>query len=131
MNTYGLKRRKLFSKNGIKGVIIIKKIRKAGKSILRHVLILGTIIAFFLIIFFLCDYFMGCAISDYQRQKAQEIEDTIVIDVPIPSTYGTVTIYDMDDVIYSYQGEMQILNDGTNGQPIEVVVDTKENNANE
>lgn len=102
-------------------------IKKISKSILKDILILGVIILFFLGIFFLCDYGMGYAISDYKRQQAREIEDTIVIDVPTSSSYGTVTIYDFDDVIYSYKGEMQILNDGSNGQPIEVVVDVAEN----
>lgn len=101
---------------------------KISKSILKDILILGVIILFFLGIFFLCDYGMGYAISDYQRQKALEAKENIIIDIPVPSKYGTVTIYDMDDVIYSYQGKMQILNDGTNGQPIEVVMDMKENN---
>ena len=61
------------------------------------------------------------------NQKAETQKKEITINIKTPATYGIVTIYDNDDVIYACQGDMQILNDGTNGQPIEVVVDVTNN----
>lgn len=61
--------------------------------------------------------------SESQKSNVKNLE----IEVPDVNHFGTITVYDIDGVIYSYQGEVEILNDGTNGQPIEVVLDINEN----
>ena len=61
-----------------------------------------------------------------ETNKTESVKD-LEIEVPDINHFGTITVYDIDEVIYSYQGEIEILNDGTNGQPVEVVLDIDEN----
>lgn len=61
-----------------------------------------------------------------ETNKTENVKD-LEIEVPDVNHFGTITVYDIDGVIYSYQGEIEILNDGTNGQPVEVVLDINEN----
>lgn len=58
--------------------------------------------------------------------KTESVKN-LEIEIPDVNHFGTITVYDNDGVIYSYQGEIEILNDGTNGQPVEVVLDINEN----
>lgn len=61
-----------------------------------------------------------------EANKTESVKN-LEIEIPEVNDFGTVTVYDSDGVVYSYQGEVEILNDGTNGQPIEVVMDINEN----
>lgn len=58
--------------------------------------------------------------------KTESVKN-LEIEIPDVNRFGTITVYDTNGVIYSYQGEIEILNDGTNGQPAEVVLDIDEN----
>ena len=58
--------------------------------------------------------------------KTESVKN-LEIEIPDVNRFGTITVYDTDGVIYSYQGEIEVLNDGTNGQPVEVVLDINEN----
>ena len=58
--------------------------------------------------------------------KTESVKN-LEIEIPEVNRFGTITVYDTNGVIYSYQGEIEILNDGTNGQPVEVVLDINEN----
>lgn len=62
-----------------------------------------------------------------EDQNVEQEVKNLEIEVSDVNHFGTITVYDIDGVIYSYQGEVEILNDGTNGQPIEVVLDINEN----
>ena len=43
------------------------------------------------------------------------------------NTYGALTVYERDCVVYAYQGEINIVNDGTDGNDIEILIDIDEN----
>ena len=61
-----------------------------------------------------------------ETNKTESVKN-LEIEIPDVNRFGTITVYDTNGVIYSYQGEIEILNDGTNGQPVEVVLDIDEN----
>lgn len=61
-----------------------------------------------------------------ETNKTESVKN-LEIEIPDVNRFGTITVYDTNGVIYSYQGEIEILNDGTNGQPAEVVLDIDEN----
>lgn len=61
-----------------------------------------------------------------ETNKTESVKN-LEIEIPDVNHFGIITVYDIDGVIYSYQGEVEILNDGTNGQPVEVVLDINEN----
>lgn len=46
---------------------------------------------------------------------------------PDANTYGTLTVYEKDSVVYAYQGEINIVNDGSDGNNIEILIDIDEN----
>ena len=64
--------------------------------------------------------------SSEEINKTESVKN-LEIEIPDVNRFGTITVYDTNGVIYSYQGEIEILNDGTNGQPVEVVLDIDEN----
>ena len=43
------------------------------------------------------------------------------------NTHGTLTVYEKNSVVYAYQGEINIVNDGTDGNDIEILIDIDEN----
>lgn len=45
-----------------------------------------------------------------------------------PNTTGKVTVYVDGIADFEYSGEINIKNDGTNGEAIEIIVDSKEKN---
>lgn len=51
----------------------------------------------------------------------------LVIEIPEKNTSGVITIYDENKMMFSYMGEIDILNDGTNGEDINIVIDVNEN----
>lgn len=51
----------------------------------------------------------------------------LVIEVPEVNTYGTITVYDENERVFSYIGEIDIKNDGTDGNEINIVVKMKDN----
>lgn len=57
-----------------------------------------------------------------ETNKTESVKN-LEIEIPDVNRFGTIIVYDTNGVIYSYQGEIEILNDGTNGQPAEVVLD--------
>ena len=60
--------------------------------------------------------------------KEKEVEQTeqaepLVIETVQPMTEGVLTIVDGEGgLFYQYQGEIRIINDGKNGQPIEIFI---------
>lgn len=43
------------------------------------------------------------------------------------NSHGSLTVYEKDSVVYAYQGEINIVNDGTDGNDIEILIDIDEN----
>lgn len=60
------------------------------------------------------------------RKKLNRLKKTaepLNITIPTPTTEGTLTIYDENgEVYFQYSGEINILNSGRNGEPVEVEV---------
>ena len=64
-------------------------------------------------------------IKEY-RNPTLKVAD-LVIEVPEVNTYGTITVYDENERVFSYIGEIDIKNDGTDGNEINIVVKMKDN----
>lgn len=60
------------------------------------------------------------------RKKLNRLKKTaepLNITIPTPTTDGTLTVYDENgEVYFQYSGEINILNSGRNGEPVEVEV---------
>lgn len=69
--------------------------------------------------------FIGKLESDDTKKVLKEAEP-ITLNVPEPCSYGAVTVYADDKLIYQYVGEIQIQNDGQNGEDIDVIVEYSE-----
>ena len=54
--------------------------------------------------------------------------ENLVIETIEPNTTGKVTVYVYGIADFEYSGEINIKNDGTNGEAIEIIVDSKEKN---
>ena len=80
-----------------------------------------------IVINFWAGIFSLAIVTGHSEKTNTESVENLEIEVPDVNHFGTITVYDIDGVIYSYQGEIEILNDGTNGQPVEVVLDINEN----
>lgn len=67
-------------------------------------------------------YLAGTQKEIEQKEPPAPLEITI----PEPCRTGTVTVYEQDQIIYQYGGEISIRNDGQNGEEIEIVVEYPE-----
>lgn len=47
----------------------------------------------------------------------------LVINIPEPCKQGSLTIGKNDDILYAYLGEIKIINDGNDGNPIEIFIE--------
>lgn len=66
---------------------------------------------------------VGCRQEEPQPVKQPR---DIVIDIPEPCTTGVVEVYEDGETVFAYQGEIDIQNDGRDGEPIRIVVDVDE-----
>lgn len=56
-------------------------------------------------------------------EETQKKETTpLVVNTPWPCTTGNLTIYGQGVAQYKYGGEIQIVNDGKNGEEIQIVI---------
>lgn len=54
--------------------------------------------------------------SDFEPEK-------VVIDIPEPSVKGCITVKNSDGaIVYQYEGEIDVVNDGSNGEDIDIRV---------
>lgn len=66
-------------------------------------------------------------ISEYRAEERQHEATPLVITTPDPATDGTLTVYDEDGgIYYQYFGEIEIRNDGKDGEHIDIVVQLPE-----
>ena len=62
-------------------------------------------------------------ISEENAEQTEKVAEPLKITIPTPTTEGTLTIYDENgEVYFQYSGEINILNSGRNGEPVEVEV---------
>lgn len=65
----------------------------------------------------------GGFVSDEETEQIEETAEPLNITIPTPTTEGTLTVYDEHgEVYFQYSGEINILNSGQNGEPVEVEV---------
>lgn len=66
---------------------------------------------------------IGCGQEEPQPVKQPR---DIVIDIPDPCKTGIIEVYEGGELEYGYEGEIDIANDGKDGEPIRIVVDVDE-----
>lgn len=65
----------------------------------------------------------GFILGEEETEQTEKVAEPLKITIPTPTTEGTLTIYDENgEVYFQYSGEINILNSGRNGEPIEVEV---------
>lgn len=65
----------------------------------------------------------GFILGEGETEQTEKTAEPLKITIPTPTTDGTLTIYDENgEVYFQYSGEINILNSGRNGEPIEVEV---------
>lgn len=63
---------------------------------------------------------------DYSHKNINEVDaEDLVITEAAPANYGSVTVYSAGTVDFQYYGDIEIVNDGTNGQEIEIIVNAE------
>ena len=63
------------------------------------------------------------SISKEDTEQTEKTAEPLNITIPTPTTDGTLTVYDENgEVYFQYSGEINILNSGRNGEPVEVEV---------
>ncbi len=102
----------------------MKKIYQKENRILKIVITIATIIAIMLVC--ALAVFMAAWQQEYgeetRENKQENKQNRIVIEVPEESTKGTVRVFDYDGCcIYAYYGEIEIRNDGKNGEEIDII----------
>jgi len=66
----------------------------------------------------------GCAVEQPIEQTEQPEPEALVIETLPEATSGVLTILDGNGGVYfQYEGEIDIINNGKNGQPIEIMID--------
>ena len=66
---------------------------------------------------------IGCQQED--PEPAKQPRD-IVIDIPDPCKTGVIEVYENGELDFGYEGTIDIVNDGEDGEPIRIVVDVDE-----
>lgn len=67
----------------------------------------------------------GFILGEEETEQTEKTAEplNITIPTPTPTTDGTLTVYDENgEVYFQYSGEINILNSGRNGEPVEVEV---------
>lgn len=65
----------------------------------------------------------GFVFDEEETEQIEETAEPLNITIPTPTTEGTLTVYDEHgEVYFQYSGEINILNSGQNGEPVEVEV---------
>lgn len=66
---------------------------------------------------------VGCQTEEPQPEIQPR---DIVIDIPDPCKTGVIEVYENGELDFGYEGTINILNDGKDGEPIRIVVDVDE-----
>lgn len=63
-----------------------------------------------------------------QREEVEPVKQPrdIVIDIPEPCKTGVIEVYENGELDFGYEGTIDIVNDGKDGEPIRIVVDVTE-----
>lgn len=69
---------------------------------------------------------IGC-VKDCEISKAKPEPKKIVIENPKPSNKGTVVIKEGENIVFSYEGIIHIVNNGRNGEGIDIQIQINDN----
>lgn len=69
---------------------------------------------------------VAMCVSTEPTEEPEQTPEPLVIETVRPCTQGRVTVYQGNEVLYQYGGEIDIANDGTDGKEIEIVVEYPE-----
>lgn len=65
----------------------------------------------------------GFILGEEETEQTEKTAEPLNITIPTPTTNGILTVYDENgEVYFQYSGEINILNSGRNGEPVEVEV---------
>ena len=67
---------------------------------------------------------VGCQVETTEEPVKQPRD--IVIDIPEPCKTGVIEVYENGELDFGYEGTIDIVNDGKDGEPIRIVVDVTE-----
>lgn len=98
--------------------------RKVGKWIGRCFFVISLIFVILMLEMVIQMYMI-----EKRKKKQSETPEAqeLVIDTPKPCTYGNLTIVDeFGDISFQYTGDISIVNNGTNGEPIDIRVSLEE-----
>lgn len=72
---------------------------------------------------------VSIAVGGSARKESENVDTgeqkpvPLVISIPKPCHKGMLTVYGKGEVLYQYGGEIKIVNDGRNGEDIEIVIE--------
>lgn len=98
--------------------------KQRNKNLVKIIFI--SIIVLFFILTIYC-LFKQNNIHDREIYQPNLKAKDLVMEIPETSTSGVIAIYDENEIVFSYMGEIDIVNDGTNGEDINIVVDINKN----
>lgn len=86
-------------------------------------IVLGLMVFGFLLLVMWVGSKGGFVFGKEETEQIEETAEPLNITIPTPTTEGTLTVYDEHgEVYFQYSGEINILNSGQNGEPVEVEV---------
>lgn len=60
------------------------------------------------------------------KEKAEPEKEKFVVTIPAQNDTGRIRVYDHEELVFDYSGKINIINDGRNGNAIEIEARTKE-----
>jgi len=60
------------------------------------------------------------------KKKAEPEKENFVVTIPAQNDTGRIRVYDHGELVFDYSGKINIINDGRNGNAIEIEARTKE-----
>lgn len=60
------------------------------------------------------------------KEKAEPEKENFVVTIPAQNDTGRIKVYDHGELVFDYSGKINIINDGRNGNAIEIEARAKE-----
>lgn len=64
--------------------------------------------------------------SRQEFEDAEQEKENFVVTIPAQNDTGRIRVYDHGELVFDYSGKINIINDGRNGNAIEIEARTKE-----
>lgn len=108
------------------GPALRRAIHKFKRSRIAHAVFTISIIMVLALVFISISSALSVAKTHENEQNTSENEQKImepeplVIEIPEPCEYGSVIVFDGEDVVFDYFGNVEIRNDGKNGKNVDI-----------